>query len=72
MTPSKFEVEFLQLIEVTFISYIPIDMILFILVFKHVEEYLKDLIKHTQYLTIISQCSEEYASEIIVNKSVTS
>lgn len=40
-------------------------MILFILVFKHVEEHLKDLIKHAQYLTIVSQCSEEYVSEII-------
>lgn len=64
-TPSNFRVEFLQLIEVTFISYILIELIFFILVFKHVEEHLKDLIKHTHYLTIISQCSEECASEII-------
>lgn len=59
--------EFLQLIEVTFISYILIEMIFFTLVFKHIEEHLKDLVKHTPVLNydIISQCSEECADEII-------
>lgn len=58
---------FLQFIEVTFISYILNEMIFFILVSEHIEEHLKDLVKHTLTLNynIISQCSEECASEII-------
>lgn len=59
--------EFLQLIAVTFTSYILIEIIFFILVFKHIEEHLRDLVKHILVLNynIISQCSEECASEII-------
>lgn len=60
--------EFLQLTEVTFTSYILIEIIFFILVFKHIEEeHLKDFVKHTPVLNyqIISQCSKECASEII-------
>lgn len=59
--------EFLQLIEVTFISYILIEMIFFMLICKHIEEHLKDLVKHTPVLNYnkISQCSEECATEII-------